>query len=375
MDAIAETNRLQTTEAAELASHADVDLNLGETRAAGINIGGHTVTQATANLPEDHRDLVRWVHDHARNMRWTWKELETETGIDKTVLFKVFNDRYRDGSGRRVGLDGICAKIAKLKRREMARGQAENQDFIETSVWNQIDWLCGRAMKHHRMGFIFGDSQIGKTTSLKERTRRNNGGRTTYAEMPPASGCQYMLKCIARPLKVPVHSSFDHMLDDIIGALDPSKQLIMDEFQRVFTTYQKTSVMRCLDTIRYIHDQTGCSIIVSATNVFRDQMRSGEFMKYLEQLQRRGKSYELQLPTTTPRADLDLFAKKYGLPPADGEAETVMTHIAKQDGLGVFIMRLVDAKELANNKGVKPTWDHFLRAFAITEKASGAQQK
>lgn len=374
-----ETNRLKNvvadvmseTEANSPELLATAPDDIATTRPSGINVGGHTVTQATEHLPDKQRDLVRWLHNHARTRRIEWKELANAVDVSVSTLSRIWTDRYKHPeTGARVPLDSICEKIAKFKRRMEQAGKSENPDFVVTNVFTKIEWLFQRVSKHHRMGFIYGDGQVGKSTSLKEVTRRNNGGRTTYAEMPPASGVQYMLKCIAKALDVPPHKGFDRLLDDVLAALDPSKTLIIDEIHRAFTTYQRTSVMRCLDTLRYLHDQSGCGLILCGTNVFRDQIKEGEFKAYLKQFHRRGRSYELQLPTTAPWEDVLSIAAWFKLDEPTKEAKEIVEHINSHDGIGVFRMRLVDAQDLADNKRERLNWGHFVRAYAITEKNS-----
>lgn len=241
-------------------------------------------------------------------------------------------------------------------------------EFVETSVWERIDWVCRRALLRKKVAFVYGDSQIGKTTCLQERLRRNPAGHAFYVELPPAGGVQLMTRTIARALKVSSETRFEKLLLDVREDLDDSKLLIIDEIHRVFTTYPKSSVMRCLDVLRWLHDQTRCALVLCGTNVgFRDKLRDGEFSRYLQQLRRRG-LYELQLPPVPPRADLDLIAVRYGLEPAAGEAEEIMTHIAREDGFGKFCIRLLDAVELAQKKKVPVTWEHFVKVHSIAEK-------
>jgi len=357
---------------------------------AGINIGGHTVTKATEHLPEEQRVLVRWLHHNQRVHNIEMRQLAAEVGISSTSIWRMFMDQYRypkeliekDKQGNvlrrvphpkaqeRISIDSLCEKIARYRRKAETSGRASNPDFVVTDVAERIFWLCERCGRNHRMGFIYGDGQIGKSFAMRQYAAEHNGGITTYVEMPPASGVQFMLKCIAKALLVPPTQMFDKLLEDVIDALDSSKLLLVDEIHRVFTTYQKTSVMRCLDTLRYIHDQTGCGLVLCGTNVFRDKVKAGEFMNYLKQLHRRGRSYELQLPADPPRKDLDLIAGKFGLDPAEGEADLIIRKIAKTDGIGVYRLRLIDAQDYARKKKQELNWGHFLKAYAITEKAS-----
>jgi DNA transposition AAA+ family ATPase len=141
----------------------------------------------------------------------------------------------------------------------------------------------------------------------------------------------------------------------------------VDEVHRVFTNYQKSSVMRCLDVLRYIHDKTGCGMVLSGTNVFRNELQEGSFKQYLKQLQRRG-LYEIQLPDMPPREDLDLIAKHYGLRPAAGDAERTMLRLVEKNGLAAFFTRLDDAVEMASKRKQDVTWELFEKAVSFVEK-------
>lgn len=354
------------------------------------NIGGNTVTRATAHLPEDQRGHVRWLHDFWVTKKWTQGELAKAVDLNWSTIYRVFTDSYRQPAkikirgetvdnpkaGERIDLDNVCEKIAKFRKQAGAAFEETPETFVETDTFKRIEWLCLRVKRRHSIGFIYSDSHLGKTWSLEEVTRRYNGGSTIYAEMPPASGVQLMLKYIAKALHVSPHTAFDHLLDDVMGALDESKLLILDEIHRVFTTYQKGSVMRCLDTLRHIHDRTKCGLVLCGTNVFRDQMSQGLFFNYLKQLKRRGASFELQLPNAPTLGDMLAIAESRGLSrQPEGAALELIEHIAREDGLGGFCHRLEDALDLAKKRNTRATWAHLVEAYAITEKSAGRTVK
>lgn len=375
----------------------------------GINIGANTVTQATEHLSEEERLLIRWLHVYARDQDWEWEDVVKAVGYSSTTWYRIWTDKYRYPKwDTKVGKDGVkvrtpqaragdrmpvsehCAEIRRFKKLVEQREAVARAGFVETSVWKRVEWVCQRSFVRQRIGFVYGESQIGKTTCLEEYARRNNSGQTTYVELPPAAGVQLMTRAIARALHVSSNTCYEHLIQDVLDALDESKLLIVDEVHRVFTTYQKTSVMRCLDVLRYIHDKTKCGLVLCGTNVFRDQLKQGEFFQYLKQLRRRGLN-EVQLPSSPPREDLDLMARKFGLDPdkhgtfdieqrepgVKGKpevrkvqylSEDIMQHLAKTDGFGKFVIRLQDAVELARKRDEKPSWFHFVRAHDLIER-------
>lgn len=346
----------------------------------GINIGGHTVTACTEHLPEGQRNHVRWLYHHAREQGWSWEELARKVGYSSTTWSRIFRDKYRVAkgdarAGERMDITDQVAAIDRYRRTwdERQETSASQTGFIETSIWVNCEWLMRRAFVRQKIGLIWGESQIGKSASAVEYSRRYNHGETTLVEMPPASGVQLMLRTIAEGLKVPSHAGFDKLLANVCQALDGSRLLIVDEIHRVFTTYQKTSVMRCLDTLRFIHERTRCGLVLIGTNVMRDQLQKGEFSHYLNQFRRRARTLMLQLPSEPPRDDLDKMAMAFGLDPAEGDAERKMLAVARSDGFGAVKMLLQDATERAAKKRRKVTWDDFLWALSLTERMAGKE--
>jgi len=341
-----------------------------------INVNRQTVTMSTDHLPEKQKALVRWVYTVARDNKWSWQELIDFAGYSSTVWYRIFHDRYRDAkTGDRVNLGNVCKHLAKLKA-EFAQPAYEPADhrFVETSVWDRVDWICRKAFARKKLGFVYGESHIGKTASVLEYQRRNNHGMTAYWELPPSGGVQLMTRYFARALHVTSNTSFDKMLDNICTAVDRDMLVIVDQIHRVFYSYQKGSVMRCLDVLMHVHDRTGCPMVFVGTNIFRDNLREGPFKQYLKQFRRRG-LYELQLPDAAPKADLNKIAAAYALPPPTGEAEKVVHAIARNDGLAMFFTRLDDAAELAANKKQQLTWEHFLRAVTIVERMAAPSRR
>lgn len=381
-----EDKMLLTQETSEATDSADtLEITAAPAKRAGISIGGDTVVKATEHLPETQRALVRWLYEYAKSQGWDWEETERMSKLSTTTLWRIWNDQYRDpktmqrtadgkpirSTGDRVPLDGVCEKIARLKKLVQQREGLKAKTFMENTVWQRVSWLCERAFIRQKIGFIYGESQIGKTECLNEYQRRNNHGQTIYVELPPSCGLRLMVQTIAEALHVSGKSCYEELIRRIIAALDESKLLILDEVHRIFTTYDKKSVMRAMDVIRYIHDRSKCGLVLSGTNVFRDNMRSGEFFQYMKQLNRRG-LYTLQLPAFPPQEDLDLVARRFGLDPAEGEAEKILDHIARE-GFGVVITRLTDAAEIAAKKKQPISWDHFLKAVDIVRKMAGEE--
>jgi hypothetical protein len=348
-----------------------------------INIGGNTVTVATEWMDDNSRVLVRWLFDLARRREWSWHDFVRETGISQNLAYRLWTDKYRypvkndDGSpnkdpkaGQRISLNSVCEKIAKLKRLHTQRDAVFSTGFVKISVYDRVEWLCRKALVRQKIGFLYSESQMGKTTCLKEYARLHNGGETSYVEVAPGGGVQFLARLIAKALHVNPNTAYYNLVEDIIKALDTSKLLIIDEVHRVFTVFQKNSVMKCMELLRYIYDQTHCGMVLCGTNVFRDQLEAGPFQQYLKQLKRRGGLYRVQLPEAPPLPDLHMMADRFGLPNATGKALEELQHLAKADGFGVVVSTLTDAAEYAARKKERINWGHFLNVVETLTKNS-----
>jgi hypothetical protein len=141
-----------------------------------INIGGNTVTRSTEHLPEDQRLLVRWAHQFARDEKMSWQDLQGASKISTTTWYRVWTDKYINSATKeRINLKNLCADIEKWKKLAEQRAHLRDELFVETSTWERIEWLCQKALVRRKIGFVYGESHVGKTKCLIEFARRNKG--------------------------------------------------------------------------------------------------------------------------------------------------------------------------------------------------------
>jgi hypothetical protein len=185
-----------------------------------------------------------------------------------------------------------------------------------------------------------------------------------------------MVRHIARALHVNTRKEFGALLDDVVSALDPNKLVIMDEIHLAATVMQAKSFLRCIETLRYIFNQSGCGMLLCGTDVWRHEMEEGQFKKLLVQMKRRA-LYEVRLPDVLPAADRAMVLREFGLEAPKGEAAKVWD-IVIREGFGMMLTRLEDARMVAQRKGEELTWDHFLRAVDLIEqmaRGTGAKEE
>src|SRR3990167_9332535 len=204
----AEKRALAKTDAVRGAPETGTALTGREKQA--INIAGDTVTLGTADYPEPHKTLIRWLHAFAKDSNWTWADLERNLKMSTTTAYRVFTGKYRNpDSGELIDLTNLCDKIARYKELAEERALTNKIPFTETSVFRRINLFCHTALVSQTIVMIYGESQIGKTAALREVQRRQNHGQTIYVLMPASAGGQGMLHTIGAACHISVRTSFE----------------------------------------------------------------------------------------------------------------------------------------------------------------------
>jgi len=345
-----------------------IDENSGEvipTRQR-LNVSGDTMTVKTAGYPKGQRDLVRWLYGYAKDNDWNWGDLETIANISSTTAYRIWNGIHVDKkSGKYLDISEECDKIEILKEEAAARAAHGNRGFVETTVFKRISKVCEEALLCNTIAMVYGESQIGKTASLKEFARRNNHGQSVYALMPASAGVQSMMKAIADACHISTRTSFEGLRDRVLRFLDDSKLVILDEVHEAFVSYQKQATVKCMSVLRQIQEQTQCGLVLCGTNVFRNQIERGEFAQSLKQLRKRG-IWELQLEDSPSKADIALIYRHYKLGKPTGEAVDLVKYINVDHGLGKFTKFMARASQVAADRREKFRWEHFVEVVGAS---------
>lgn len=351
-----------------------------------INISGDTVTKATAELGEEQKVLVRWAFNFAKENDLSWKDAGRTFKVSTTTLYRIWTDKYRQPdlirgeklpngtfqkvqnprAGERVSLDNVCTELLRAKRLADARAGVGRLPFIHTKTYDRFAKIADEVLATNTIGFILGESQVGKTRCAEEYQRRNNHGQTVLVTCPPAAGVQLLTSEIGRALHIG-RSSFDKTYLRVCEALDDSRLLILDEAHMLFETYQKTSVARCLATIRHIHDRSKCGLLIIATNTFATSAKESEFRNTMKQFFRRG-TLTLNLGTEPEWDDVLKICAHYKLGEPHGAVKETLELLAHEDGLGKITKYLHGAARSAAKKEQRLAWHHFTNYVEITDK-------
>jgi DNA transposition AAA+ family ATPase len=324
-------------------------------------IPGPKVVEATADLPPDQRQQILWLHTFYWEQQIGLDDCAKKIGYDGGTLSKVFRGVYEGN------LAQVVDAIVKFRALLNDRASINKVSFIRTQLFGILEESCNALRTYQKMGFVYGESQVGKTKCLKEYAamEQYNHGRTVYIEMPVGGSLSSFMAELARKVKVGAQQKSGDLRSSIKNAFTDDMVLIVDEASRAAVGGKQTS--KTLDFIRAIYDHAQCGVLLCGTNIFREQMANDAMEPFLRQLHRRV-LFRRQLPDRPTRADLNAIAAHYGLSPASEEAYQLQKETIMRHGLGVWLTTLTAAARAASKRNNEMTWTHVIKAHAFLKK-------
>jgi DNA transposition AAA+ family ATPase len=337
-----------------------------------MSIPGDHVQTALARLLDDgeiteaDKAEIWWFYSYCMDRGFTLEDAGKAIDRDATTAYRLFVGRYG------AKYDNLVDTVKRYHKLADARGNRKVIGFVETTTWKKIEQVCRHALVGQLPAFVFGDSQIGKTTCLEEFARRNNHGQTKYIRMPAAPSFLQVQREIAKACYISTRATSTEILNRIFDSISDQMLLIIDEMHQPLIGCCNSTAVRIIEWLREIYDRTGCGIVFCGTRVFRDEIENGRLALILEQFRRRG-IIRLQLPSTPPKADINKIADAFGLPPPEGDAADIITQMLKQSGLGQYVKFLQSASNLAAKQKMEMSWDHFVIAYDVIQKLSNKE--
>lgn len=331
----------------------------------GVRIPGDVVNKATADLADNQRSAIRRLHAFYAENDLSLGETGKLIGKSDSVISLIFRGKYE------ANLDDVVREIDRFFDLYEKRNEGRKLDFIKTELTEKIWKVCDAARQFQRIAFVFGDTQIGKTTALKAYRDEHNHGSTIYTSIPTGGALMNYLPLLARKLRISENLTIHKLRERIISAFDDRMLLIADEAHRcIRESGNPANPIQTIEFIREIFDETGCGVVISATNVFRDAMDNGPVERILRQTKRR-RLCALQLPNLPSAVDLNAFAAGYKLDPPTGKAKELQTAMVDAEALGMWLILLRMGALLASQRKATMTWDHVLQANAGLKKLEG----
>ena len=344
---------------------------MGPTRATvirGIQLGAHNVRlaikQAVARgqVSEEDGEEVFWLYNYANEYHLNEADLATKMGAyDKNTLYQLFRGMYgvfKDGS-KASSWANIIKAIKAFKAVELEEMKKKNIGIVETEVKRTVFTACDAALADGMPAFIYGASQIGKTTALLEYKRLHNHGRTIYLRM----GSNWTKARLVRELGILFNNGMKKAVlwdleDKIVQSLSRYNLLIIDEFHLALETTSERAAKEIVEFIREIYDRSGCGLVLSGTKVGLEGLEGGRNRMLFDQLRRRG-VVKVVLPDVPPRRDINEIARTFELELPQGEDLKRVKQLIQTRGLGVFLKYLQKAYAVTKARKVALDWEAF----------------
>lgn len=333
----------------------------------GINLPAHEVRKAIkqaivrGQVGEEEGEEVFWLYSYAVENKLNEAALSAKMGVyDKNTLYQVFRGMYGvQKDGRVSSWANIIKAIRAFKAVELEEQQKKNIGIIDTEVKQAVFRACDAALGDGMPAFIYGASQIGKTTALLEYQRLHNHGRTVYIRMGSNWTKARFVRELAKHFNNGIKATKCWALEDaIFGSLNRYNLLIVDEFHLALETTGDLSAKEIMEFIREIYDRTGCGLVMSSTKVGLEGLEGGKNRLLFDQLRRRG-VVKVVLPDAPPLRDIYTIARSFDLPQPTGDDLRSIKHIIQTRGLGVFLKYLQKAYAVTKKRKVELSWDAF----------------
>ena len=335
----------------------------------GISMAAHQVRAAIAQavargqLSEEDGEEVFWLYSYAQEYHLKEADLAAKMGAyDKNTLYQVFRGSYGvQKDGKYSSWANIIKAIRAFKAVELEEMKKKNIGIIDTEVKKTVFQACTAALNDGMPAFIYGASQIGKTTALMEFQRLHNHGRTVYLRMGSGWTRARLVRELALRFGNGVKATKCWALEDaIFGSLTRYNLLIIDEFHLALETCTEASRKAIMEFIREVYDRTGCGLVMSATKVGLAGLEGGRNQMLFDQLRRRG-VVRVVLPDAPPTRDINTIARSFEMALPTGDVLAGIKRLIKERGLGVFIKYLQKAYALSKAKKEPLSWDGYAK--------------
>ncbi len=272
-----------------------------------------------------------------------------ETGISHKTLKGLLEGTYSGNVDRQL------AKLEEQRERLTAR-PASTVDLrcIPTSTMMRIHAAADAAKIAGMMNLVAGKSQIGKTTAAVAYQRRYPE-TTILLRMPTRPTCSSVIRALATAAGLNIkHVSNESTLNQLKATLSHRHLIIVDEAHAALAT---RIGLDALDTIRELHDVSGCAVLMLVTDIGAREIDRGSSAERLTQLVRRGERDTLD--ATPSVKDVMAIVSAYGLTEPSAENKQLLTAMARSSCFGQICHRLRYAYVEASRRGEALTWALF----------------
>lgn len=311
--------------------------------------GGVTAPASTMNHP-----AVIWLRDtFLPSVGGNKSEAHRQLGISPKTQTALITGTYQgDREGQLAKLEEQMNRISGQYRPETSQDLAHIPTQMMRRIWN----ACEASKRAHLLNFVYGKSQIGKTTAA-ESYKAKFPETTIFFRMPTRTTLYSMLYELTAAVGQRMRYSAAATLRALKEALTPRHLIIADE---VHLALANKNGLDALDALRELFDCCGCGLVLIVTDIGAKELISGPYSERIKQLERRGE-WEM-LPDDPYNADIEAIYRAYGLGEPDAETRKLLRAMGRESCLGQFIHRMKFAAVVAQQERRPLTWADFLDA-------------
>ena len=304
-------------------------------------------------IDEEEGEMLFWLHGYGQDKNISDTNLSAMMKVSPAAVSQLFSGKYAAEDWT-----PMIDRIRALKQVEDEEMKKLDLGFVMTHTAKTIFSVCESAMTDGMPAFIYGASQIGKTTALEEFQRTHNHGRTKYLRLGSRWTKARLVRELARACKTRnmKEKKAWQLEESIYDSLNRYNLLIIDEFHLAMETVNDETSREIVEFVREVFDRTHCGLVLSSTKVGLQGLEEGKNAMLFDQLRRRG-VVKVVLPDVPPLKDINAIARSFGLELPKGDILTTVKQILKTRGLGVFVKYLQKAHSLSGNEPM--TWDRF----------------
>lgn len=352
--------------------------------AANLNFEVSKLETIALTYPEEMREPFLWLAGYVRNecgcsldvLEAKTKELKFQT--TNSTFSKILRGRWQlDSHNRKITPIMASKNFLQLVERLRAEAQlntlAGQVAFVKTGTTTLIsDYIDVRRAPQRvcKFGFIGGPTGSQKTATFKHYCLLNNHGACIWMEAPERPKLGQFITDLAYRYGASIWLNRLKKENKIRESVNARRTIIVDNIQRLHD--EKNSDDQGREVFNYLQklqDETGCTIILSATAEFYKKFTAGIAKGYYEQFEGRcgGRKQFLVLPEFAPREDVLQIAEAFGLKEPDRHTD-YLEKIAQEPGrIRILFQALQSAKQVADNNSEVLTINHVKDAMDEAE--------